>query len=40
MRYLFLLMLIFCYIETANANFLNKKPEGLLFIEDENIRKN
>ena len=39
MRYLFLFILIFCNIEKANSNFLNKKPQGLLFIEDVNIRK-
>lgn len=39
MRYLFIFILVFCYIETANANFLNKKPEGLLFFEDSKIHK-
>ena len=39
MKYLFLIIFIFLNFEVANANFLNKKPEDLLFIEDENIRK-
>ena len=39
MRYFFLIIFIFCNVQISNANFLNKKPEGLLFIEDESIRK-
>ena len=39
MRYLFLIIFIFLNFEVANANFLNKKPQGLLFFEDSNKHK-
>ena len=39
MRFLFLIIVLIFNIESVNANFLNKKPEGLLVFKDSNNHK-